>query len=203
MTPRYYAFLAAVAALLASGVLYHTLAGDSAQLDAAAARVALAPMTIGDWHGHDEAADERAFAQTGAKAYWVRQYVNQKTKASVLAILMCGRSGKMAVHTPEVCYSGAGYVLHSQPAAVALDAEAHFWSAQFMKNDGRLRLYWAWNSRGAWEAAEAPRWAYRGEPFLYKLYVSREVRDSGPDATADFLREFVPVLNRALFPTAD
>jgi len=210
MSARYCAFLAAVAILLTSGIMYHSLAKDSAQLDAAAARVALVPKVIGAWHAHEEATDERAFAQTGAKGYWMRQYVNQETKASVLVILMCGRPGKMAVHTPEVCYSGAGYELHDQPAACAIQNEhsseaAQFWTAQFTKKAGRLRLYWAWNARGSWEASAAPRWQFRGEPFLYKLYVSRDVSQQSAvapeaDVAAEFLRRLVPELNRTLFP---
>src|SRR5476651_449981 len=117
MPPRIHAFLAAIGVLLASGIAYHLLAKDTAQLDDAAARVVLVPKVIGDWQGHDEAGEDRSFEQAGAKGYWMRTYLNQKTKASVLVILMCGRSGKMAVHTPEVCYGGAGFELRDQPAA--------------------------------------------------------------------------------------
>ena len=102
-----YPLLAACGTLLASGLVCHLLAKDSAALDDAAARIALVPKMIGDWHGHDEEPDDRSFEQAGAKGYWMRSYVNQRTKASVLAILMCGRPGKMSVHTPEVCYRGA------------------------------------------------------------------------------------------------
>ena len=204
MSTRYLAFLAAIAMLFASGVLYHLLASDSESLDAAAARVAMVPTIVGDWQGHDETSDDRAFAQTGAKSYWVRSYVNQKSKASVLVILMCGRPGKMAVHTPEVCYSGAGYEMRDQPAACAIN-DQQFWSAQFTKKSGQLRLFWAWNAHGDWLASSAPRWQFRGEPFLYKLYVSRETNAqtaSTPqtDATAEFLRAFVPELKQTLFP---
>src|SRR5256885_1128586 len=76
MNPRIHAFLAALAILLASGVMYHLLAGDSAELDVAVARVPLVPQIVGAWHGHDEAADERSFEQAGAKGYWMRTYVN-------------------------------------------------------------------------------------------------------------------------------
>jgi hypothetical protein len=202
MPTRYYAFLAAIGCLLLSGVLCHSLANDSEQLDAAAARVAQVPQVIGDWHGQDETPEDRSFEQTGAKSYWMRHYVNQKTKDSVLVILMCGRSGRMAVHTPEVCYSGAGYELQDQPTASAIKGDERFWTAQFTKKAGQLRLYWAWNARGTWEASSAPRWEFRGEPFLYKLYVSREISAQEPqtDVTAEFLRQFVPVLNATLFP---
>jgi hypothetical protein len=205
MSTRYCAFLAAIVMLLASGVLYHSLADDSEQLDAAAARVALAPKIVGAWHAQDLTIDDRSFEQTGAKGYWMRQYVNQQTKEAVLVILMCGRPGKMAVHTPEVCYSGAGYEIHDQPAACPITNDARFWTAKFTKKPGHLRLYWAWNARGGWEASPAPRWQFRGEPFLYKLYVSRDISQQASvapqaDVTAEFLREFVPALKETLFP---
>jgi len=207
MNARYYAFAAAIGTLLTSGVLYHVLAADSAQLDVAAQRVALVPLVVGDWHGRDEPTDDAAFAQTGAKAHWMRSYVHQQSKESVLVILMCGRAGKMAVHTPEVCYSGAGYALSDQPTPHAVKDEkkaefGRFWTAQFGKASGSLRLHWAWTVHGDWQAAASPRWQYRGEPFLYKLYMSCNVRSdrkTDSDTGAEFLRDFVPVLNRALF----
>jgi hypothetical protein len=211
MSSRFYAFLAAIVTLLASGVLYHALARDSAQLDAAAERVAQVPTIVGDWHGHDEATDDGAFAQAGAKAYWMRVYVHQKTKASVLVILMCGRSGRMAVHTPEVCYGGAGFELQDAAKPCEFKNEtgektSQFWTAHFVKKAGapkHLRLYWAWNARGEWDASSSPRWQFRGEPFLYKLYVSRDISQAPntaaqADAAAEFLRTFLPVLKQSL-----
>jgi hypothetical protein len=207
--PRSYALIAACATLLASGVICHLLAKDSAALDDAAARVARVPTTIGDWQGHEEPTDEPSFVQAGAKGYWMRCYVHRKTKASVLVILMCGRPGKMSVHTPDVCYRGAGYELYDQPTeCLKNDAgEAPFWTAKFTKKAPvpmHLRLYWGWNARGKWEAAPAPRWQFRGEAFLYKLYVSRDISQQpnlAPqvDVTAEFLRRFVPEMNKTLF----
>ena len=210
MSTRMRACLAAIGVLLCSGVICHLLAKDSAHLDVAAERVPLVPKVVGDWQARDEEPDTRAFEQTGAKGYWVRTYVHQKTKESVLVILMCGRPGKMAVHTPEVCYGGAGYELRDQPSPCAIkgtNAAAQFWSAHFVKkgvNATHLRLYWAWNATGEWEASPGPRWQFRGEPFLFKLYVSRDVSQQPnlapqADPTAEFLRQFVPVVKQTLF----
>jgi len=212
LTSRISSFAAATGVLVASGVICHLLASDSEQLDAAAARVALVPHIVGDWHGHDEETDNPSFAMTGAKGMWMRTYTNERSKESVLVILMCGRPGKMAVHTPEVCYRGAGFELREQPATFSLKGDAagsQLWTALFMKKaiaPTRLRLYWAWNGRGDWEASAAPRWQYRGEPFLYKLYVSRENSQqpnmtAQADPAAEFLRVFVPALKKNLFPT--
>jgi hypothetical protein len=202
---RWTSLLIATGILLASGLLVHSNATDSGELEAAAARVAEVPLVIGSWHGTDDASDAASFSQAGAKSYWMRTYVHEESKASLLVILMCGRSGKMAVHTPEVCYQGAGYELVGAPKAYAWSAETpqRLWTARFDKKVGRpaqLRLYWGWNAQGNWEAAASPRWQYRGEPFLYKLYVSQE-RASETDAAPDFLRQFVPVLHKTLFPS--
>lgn len=213
MSSRSCAFLAAIMTLLASGVLYHALAMDSAQLDEAAARVALAPMAVGEWQGHAEATDAATFVQAGAKTYWARVYTHQRTKASVLVILMCGRSGKMAVHTPEICYGGAGFELQNAPRSTDFKTErgdqtSQFWTAHFVKKVGgpkHLRLYWSWNARGDWQAAAAPRWQFRGEPFLYKLYVSHDIAHrpgaaAQSDPAAEFVRSFLPALDGTLFP---
>ena len=207
MSNRIRASLAAIGVLLVSGVVCNLLAKDSAQLDAAVERVAHVPKVVGDWQAHDEELDTRAFEQTGAKGYWVRTYVNQRTKESVLVILMCGRPGKMAVHTPEVCYGGAGHELQNQAAPCAIKSGGSFWSAHFVKKgveSTHLRLYWAWNATGEWDASPGPRWQFRGEPFLYKLYVSRDNSQqpnlaAQADPTAEFLRQFVPVMKKTLF----
>ncbi len=213
MSQRYWATLTAIAVLLGSGLACSILAGNSDQLDAAAARVAEVPHKVGDWHAQDEAVDDSLFDNAGAKTHWTRLYVNQRTHESVLAILMCGRAGRMAVHTPEVCYRGAGFELPGEATVYEIKGDtgqesARFFTAQFIKKAGnptKLRLYWAWNARGQWEASPSPRWQFRGEPFLYKLYVSRTLNEpiggkAAVDPTAQFLREFVPMVNRALFP---
>jgi hypothetical protein len=179
-------------------------------LNDAAARVAKVPLAIGDWEAEPVESDAAAFFQAGAQAYWTRSYVNTHTKDRILAILMCGRSGRMAAHTPEVCYRGAGYEMDRTPETVAVTALAGanlgtFWSARFTKDGGNaadLGLLWSWSAQGNWQASTQPRWDFGGEPFLYKLYLSHE--DSGPanastTAVTAFLRQLLPSVNQTLF----
>ena len=205
MPQRYRAILTAIALLLVSGLACARLTGDTEQLDAAIARVAKVPHVIGNWQAQDESMDDALFDKAGARGYWTRLYVHQRTHESVLVILMCGRAGRMAVHTPEVCYRGAGFDLPAAATTYDLKNDPtsdRFFTAQFTKKAStttNLRLYWAWNARGHWEASPSPRWEFRGEPFLYKLYVSRSLKEPSAgkaDATTEFLRELVPVLNR-------
>jgi hypothetical protein len=210
MTTRFVPWITALTLLVAAGTV-HGLWSDrwrpSDALEAAAARLEQVPIDIGDWQGKDVESDAAAFAQAGARAYWTRAYTHRYSGGTVLAILMCGRSGRMAVHTPEICYRGAGYDLVGTPAPVVVrdedEAEAGtLWSARFAKQAGTLsdlRLYWGWNGGGDWRAPANPRWEFRGRPYLYKLYVSQEITDpSEANATADFVRQLLPVLKEVL-----
>ncbi len=103
----------------------------------------------------------------------------------------------MAVHTPEVCYRGAGYDLRATPAPALVrdenDVEAGtLWSARFTKQgdaSSDLQLYWGWDAGDGWQAPANPRWEFRGRPYLYKLYVSQELSDpSAADRATEFLR---------------
>lgn len=179
----------------------------SGVLAAAAAHVEDVPLEIGAWLGTDVDVDAEAFAQAGARSYWARSYTQRHGDGTVLAILMCGRAGKMAVHTPEVCYRGAGYDLLDTPTHAVLRDDAGdelgtFWHARFAKQAGAtgdLRLYWAWGDGAGWQAPTNPRWELRGRAFLYKLYVSHERAGPGEtDVTAGFLRQLLPELHKVL-----
>ncbi len=200
--------------VVASGVIHGHWTGrweSSQALEEALARVPDVPMTFGNWHGEGLEVDPAPYAQAGAQSYWMRRYQHAKTGEAVSVILMCGRGGRLAVHTPDVCYQGAGYQLVGQPKKTTItvkdSASAEFWTGSFVKDNnpavGRLQVYWTWGSDNHWQAPDVPRFTFRGQPFLYKLYVIRqctaenEVADGGP--TLDFLRELVPQLDTTLF----
>jgi hypothetical protein len=205
---RYLTAAIALGILMVSGLVHGSWAGrwnPSMVLQEAAARVDTVPLEIGDWKGHNEDADPGAFFQAGAESFWTRAYVNPRKNTTLFVILMCGRAGRMAVHTPEVCYRGAGYEIGGTPeiwpvhSAAGTDLGA-LWTARFSKGTGSdLRLYWGWNAGDSWQASANPRWQYGGEPFLYKLYLSHAA--SGKSATLaaqDFMGQFLPELRKTL-----
>jgi hypothetical protein len=207
---RLHATLTAFVLLLASGLLHGLYVERwhaSEALEKAATRLERVPLVIGPWRARAEASDAEEFDQAGARGYWTRTYTHSRSKQSVLVILMCGRPGRMAVHTPQVCYRGAGYDMPGD-ATRFLVADGAFWTATFSKPTGLasdLRLYWAWNAGTGWEAADNPRWQFRGEEVLYKLYVAHDLTgapDPGPaaDPAAEFLRQFLPELSQTVFP---
>src|SRR5207249_7919375 len=138
----------------------------------AVARMPRVPHTLGDWQARDLEPDDRAFEQAGARGYWMRSYIHGRDRHAVLVVLMCGRAGRMAVHTPDICYQGAGYDMYDTPAQRAIRDDlgenlGTFWTARFAKPGGvgtDLRLYWAWKGQGDWQAPANPRWEFRGEP---------------------------------------
>jgi hypothetical protein len=198
--------------VVGSGVVHGLWTGrwqKPVALEVAVARVTQVPLVIGDWHGKDIPVDAREFAQAGAESYWARTYTDKNRSVTVL--LMCGQVRHMAVHTPEVCYQGLGFQMVDVPENIVVPYgpardKAEFWTARFTRQlgfVGDLRLFWAWNGSGTWQAPTSPRWTYAGQPFLYKLYVVEE--STAPqrlenDAAVMFLGQFLPVAKAKLFP---
>ena len=64
--------------------------------------------------------------------------------------------------------------------------------------------YVCWNPGGNWQAPTHPRWEFRGQAFLYKLYVSQEITGTAKTLTEEpaflFLQQFLPELQKTLFP---
>jgi Protein of unknown function (DUF3485) len=186
--------------------------GWSDGTERAAARLAGVPRTLGDWQGQDEQLDARQIARAEMVGYVLRRYVNRRTGAQLSVLLVCGRPGPTSVHTPEVCFPGAGYAL-AAPAErqdIALEGQpltAQLWRGQFQKGGAvpdAVRIYWGWTANGDWSAPDHPRVTFASARALYKLYVTRSLsRPDEPlaeDPSGDFLRAFLPELRQCLFP---
>jgi Protein of unknown function (DUF3485) len=216
--------VAVAAALLVSSGLVHGLWTNrwhsSDALTKAVARVDRMPLTVGPWKAQalgPPEVDAAAFAKAGAQSYWMRRYVNPKDGSQVIATLMCGQHGDIAVHPPEVCYTASGYDMVERPVPfvvkVGQGAPAEFRTTVFAPEGAnhaskRLRIFWSWSATGDWLAPEGDaRWTFRGTPFLYKLYVAHEITGpAGPpdgDPGAALLTLLLPQLQDALFPTRE
>jgi hypothetical protein len=179
----------------------------SADFEAAVARMAQLPEDLDGWKAEPAPEDHEALTEAGAEGWWTRRYTCTRTGDQVLVVLLCGRSGRMCVHRPEYCYSGAGFELSIPPERYTLPGEdAAFWTARFSKPQVggplHLRIFWSWFGGGAWHAPDSPRWSLAHLPALYKLYVIREVSGApakaGDDPAAAFLGVLTPALTRTL-----
>jgi hypothetical protein len=163
----------------------------SSEPAASAAKLDGLPLRLGDWEGTDEKMDATAKDLAEIADYKQRTYRNKAGK-SVKILIMCGRPGPIAVHTPDVCLGGAGYkVIGERTQTLKLAGnlpQAEFRTAQFVRSGGpeeqRLQILWAWSTDGTWSAPDDPRWKFAPSSALFKLYVICEpVRsDELPDA---------------------
>jgi hypothetical protein len=145
--------------------------------------------------------------------YLSREYVHEGSGEVMSILLVCGRPGPVAVHTPDICYRGGGYEMSPKtpftlPAEPPLQKPAHFLTAKFVKEDATapdaLRIYWAWNAGDGWVAPTNPRWAFARYRALYKLYVIHHLTGPGEspdgDPSQEFMKVLLPQLHQSLFP---
>src|SRR5262245_57881820 len=210
---RIIAISAALLSVIGSGVLHGYWTNrwtTSPELEMAVARLERVPLAIGEWQGQPVEVNADQIAQAEIAGYVARRFEN-RTGQIVNLFLVCGRSGPIAVHPPEVCYTGAGFKVIGEaqkcritPATPTKPAE--FFRARFEKpasaGTGHLNLYYAWNAAGSWEAPSSPRRSFASYRALYKMYVSREVASGDAkdgEVCAEFLKQTLPALEKALF----
>lgn len=212
--PRGLVILLAAAVVVAVAVIEGIRSnrwGSSEDIQTATARLERVPQSFGDWVGTEAPLDPKIVRVAEATGHVSRVYVNRKTGARIDVLLLCGPSGPIGAHTPDVCYSGLGYAMRGAASPVRIDwagGSANFWAARFEKTDGALRVLWAWGVDGNWEASRNPRADFALRTALYKLYVvqtdnrmDRE-RQPGTDNLKEFLIEFLPLVKLALSPDA-
>jgi hypothetical protein len=214
--PRAALYAAALALLVASGVAHGFWSGRWSRSRALVGRVAAlrnVPPKVGEWVGEDSELDRRTLEHADIAGYVLRRYRNPRDGAAATVLLVCGRPGPIAVHTPEACYGGIGYEAqgprerHQVPAGGGAPGEV--WSVVMGKSgplgSERLKILYAWTADGTWHASAAPRVDFAGAPALYKLYVVYPVAAAGEgppleEAHRQFLAQLLPALRDALFP---
>src|SRR5690242_12572027 len=109
--PRVLVILLAVGVVVAVAVaegLRSNRWGESEDVKAAAARLERVPREFGQWVGHDYPLEPRIVERAEAAGYVNRVYTS-KTGEQITVMLLCGLSGPIGAHTPDVCYGGLGY----------------------------------------------------------------------------------------------
>jgi Protein of unknown function (DUF3485) len=207
--------LVAFALLVGSGLVYGRLTdrwGTSTALAQAVARLDRVPRSVGDWESQDVAMDRRQIERAQIQGYLSRKYRNVRDGREIAILLVCGRPGPISVHTPDVCYAGAGYEAGTPPVPATLvtgDHRAALLKARFTKAEAlvpeTLDIFWAWNARGVWETPANPRVGFASYQALFKVYViagrsgAEAVSPVEPAVDDDFAKLILTELNRALF----
>jgi hypothetical protein len=214
---RYASVIVAACVVLAAGLIHGLRTdrwGAAQDLGAAAARLEETPMKLGDWEGKSVELDARQLAVAEAVGHLARRYVHRRTGDETTVVVLCGRPGPLSVHSPEVCYSGAGFELTGDRETLALpDGEGRpageLFRGRFVKPGTppeALDVLWAWKTSGVWAASANPRVDYARSAVLYKLYVirrlSRPEEKPPQEPTLDFLRAFLPELEKHISPVS-
>jgi hypothetical protein len=184
--------------------------GLSSEPATSASKLAGVPTTLGDWYMCDESSlDAREQANAGIAGYLIRRYVQNGKGNQVQMYLLCGRSGQISVHTPDICFAGAGYEFSNSPERKTGIGQPgdDFWVGQCAKRTAALpeqvRVYWSWSATGQWQAPDNPRLNFARSKALFKLYVIHAVPSLGEpidkDPSLDFITQLLPELRRCLF----
>ncbi len=202
-------------ALILVGGLVHGLWTDrwllSNEPRTSAAKLADVPRVLGDWETIDDKplpSDELAVGEIAG--YLNRIYVNRRAGKALAVLCVCGRPGPIGQHPPTVCFGGEGFELVKKQRMsfpVPDGPAAEFWVGDFRRGSAVMpeseRVYWSWTGNGTWVAADSPRLTFARFRALYKLYVihrmSRPDEAVQDDAAPDFIKLFVPALQKVLF----
>ncbi|MGA2067988.1 MAG: exosortase-associated EpsI family protein [Thermoguttaceae bacterium] len=195
---------------LASGMLQGRIRnrwGPSDSMLAAAEKLDGVPGQFGNWRlESSQELDPGAVQMLECTGYVCRRYVNERTGELVSMVLIVGPAGPISVHTPEICYSSQNYKTRDPRQRVAIE-DSHatelgqFWTLGFRSKPPRadvLRVYYAWSTGSEWTAPDAPRFAFTGWPYLYKLELSCNQAPGADvardDACRKFLQAFLPAV---------
>ncbi len=197
----------AVTICVASSLAYGWLDGrwvDRPNVDAVAAQLQKIPVQFGDWSlVKKQELPESTLRMLQCYGYSLQVYQNARTGGRVNVAVLFGPRGPIAVHTPEVCYSGVG-LTPSGPSTrevVNIDGnENTLWRVNLRSerdSKPKLEAYYAWSEGGIWQAAEYPRFWLTGK--LYKIQLACEATQPGQTPVAlQFLDQFLPVLQPLL-----
>jgi Protein of unknown function (DUF3485) len=185
------------------------------EIELARERLPRVAMTVGDWQGEEsDDQDTSRWVRAGIRGNLNRIYKNPKTGAVVSVLVVCGRPGPIVAHTPQTCLPEAGYAERSAPTKTFVPGaapSASFWHTDFTKVRAAVpstqRIYWSWRGgldpTADWNASDEPRLAFLKDNTLFKLYVIRLVSKvdliQDKDPCEDFIRQFLPELEKTLF----
>ena len=147
---------------------------------------------IGDWEGSEVTVTE----EEGQIPYsMARRFTNQHLGKTIVVSLISGVPGKIATHTPDVCYPGSGYKQKIDTKKIEIPygegKVASCFLSEFEKKNAtgmeKLRVRWMWmRPSGDWEAPDYPRWTYASTPTLHKLYIVYAINEDDMTDESNF-----------------
>ena len=180
--------LLVVAVLTGSGIAHGIWTqrwGGPELMKAAAEKVGRLPATLPGWTSEEVKVAEANLLQTGAVGHISRKYRNEDSGDTVSVLLLCGQTGPLTAHTPTVCVPNTGLNLTGDERKFTLSSGGgkpwgEFRVADFkgesIGNNARIRIMWSFSENAIeWKAPDNPRMSLAGRPFLFKVFVNRDL----------------------------
>ncbi len=165
------------------------------------------PKTLGTWHVDNEGTPPTLDAEiariAGANAHVLRNYIDQKSGAVVLVLILYGKANSVFGHSPEICYPANGYQRVMPPVDHQFSDSTsrfpvRFRSAYFSKNVGAINrceeVYYTFRHNEQWLPEVANEWKlFRYHPGMFKVLLQRPTTDPSTQnsPTESLLREIV------------
>ncbi|MDR1140099.1 MAG: EpsI family protein [Planctomycetaceae bacterium] len=172
------------------------------------------PKEMNDWvvAGDDQQLDNETVTMLQIQnGYLARSYRNTKTQAVVHLALMVGPTGRVVVHTPEICFGGKDYEKEKNRASVTIpvtlqdkpdESDDTFWRVDFvnrgLKHD-KISFYYSISLGNSWIATENPRSAFQFYRYAYKIQI-QSLLNSEEDNVKVFLQDCLPTIHEFLRP---
>ena len=174
------------------------------------------PMQIGAWQAEENRElDKDAVTMLRIQdSYICRRYKHAETQAVVHVTIMVGPTGKVTVHTPEVCFGGKDYEKEATRSSVSIPVQLlesgneivdSFWKISFigrsLDSKNRISFYYAVSTGDIWSAVETPRSTFQTYRYVYKLQAEAYSESGdGTDNVKKFLDDCLPVIHEHLVP---
>ena len=174
------------------------------------------PRSFGDWEAaaDDEKLDQASVEQLELSDYVVRRYTNKVTNETVSLIFMVGPTGRLTVHTPQICFGGRNFKMNSLPTPVSFPFEGDgdasenkdvlsklVFTNQSVNGGAKLFYYGISTGRNWQELKSTARSDFQNFRFLYKMQLEAFANEEGSgenDVIARFLRDFLPLIRGGL-----
>ena len=169
------------------------------------------PLQIEDWEAEKEGtlvSGDVSMLEI-ENGYVTRVYKNTNSQQFVNFTMMVGKTGKISVHTPEICFGGKNYDKENTRTVVTIPIadqrgdengpiEDSFWKVNFVSKSsqkGTISFYYGISVGKAWEAHEDPRSVFRRYRYAYKLQ-AEAVADENSDVLKQFLIDCLPTIHK-------
>ena len=169
------------------------------------------PRELGDWRvveGSESTLEPDIAQIAGASDHLIRTYINEKTGASAVFMVIYGLATRVWSHTPDACYPATGFdaIPPTQDIDIPIPettSRARFRVQQFAKLKAGLkdfrRVYHSFRNAGEWGLDMGRKWkTFRYHPGMYKVQVQTQAGSVDDSKDKESLERLIGQLIREI-----